>query len=297
MAIKSRAIIRTPQQMAEQFIHLAVELRSTPPFDRGEVHAQKVVDPNMVTREILHVVQEFEVPKLTKDWVQMVIPNLPWAEDHFQERVSGNPLNPPPSEAYWPFAQQGNSAHKKDEKFSHTYPERFWPKLAGAEADTYIESGDDDSTRERKVLYENHGIRFKYGDLDDLLTILRQNPRSRQAYLPVWFPEDLTAARQGERVPCTLGYHFLAHQASEEKPVVLDCSYFMRSCDLVRFYRDDVYMAGRLLQFVAQQSRMIPGRLVLHIANLHCFVGDNVFLEKTVNEYNPKSNYNFGALM
>ena len=259
-------------------------------FDRGEVHAQKTTSPEMITREVLNVSLNIKVPDFEYDdeieawqiWTQC---NLPWAEDHFQERVSGQPLNPPPSEAYWPFAQAGNAAHKKNEKFSHTYPERFWPKQAAREG--------------RFALYAyNYGIRFDLGDLEDLLQVLKKNPRSRQAYLPVWFPEDLTAAKHNERVPCTLGYHFL--QTPEGG---LDVSYYMRSCDLIRFFADDCYMAGRLLQWVAARVGLEPGRLRMYIANLHAFVGDETFVRSLLGStpqptdgIDVRSSYNWDAL-
>jgi hypothetical protein len=235
----------------------------------------------MVTRELTDVRLQFAIPRSISTWQVDVEPNLPWAEDHFHERISGQPLNPPPSNEWWPYNQNGNAEHKKDEKFSHTYPERFWPRLAGM-----------DEAHELKPMKEsslNWGIRFIYGDLGDLVMILQRNPRSRQAYLPVWFPEDLTASREGERVPCTLGYHFLQHADGK-----LHVNYYMRSCDMVRFFRDDVYMAGRLLQWVAAQVHMEPGTLVLSIASLHAFEGDKSWIEDRVTD--RRRNYNFGAM-
>lgn len=274
-------VITNNRQMESQYATLATLMLSAKPFDRGEVHAQKTTTPEMVTREILHVQQRFEIDAEQTAWGETIKPNLPWAEDHFQERVGGEPLNPPPAEAWWPFAQKGNEAHKKADKFSHTYPERFWPKYAGEY------QGEDN-----EALNSGHrGIRFQYGDLWDLVNVLRKNPRSRQAYLPIWFPEDLYAANAGERVPCTLGYHFLMNWAGE-----IDCTYNMRSCDMVRFYRDDIYMAGRLVQWVCHQlGGLKPGQLILNIANLHTFVGDQQFLEKAA-QYDPRQNYDFGAL-
>jgi hypothetical protein len=44
-------------------------------------------------------------------------PNLPWADDHFEERIGGNPLNPPPSNEWWPFNQRKNEEFKKQENY------------------------------------------------------------------------------------------------------------------------------------------------------------------------------------
>jgi thymidylate synthase len=206
--------------------------------------------------ELSHVIFRYTI-RGGIEWLQRDIqPNLPWAEDHFQERVSGIPHNPPPSAEYWPYKQRGHEDHLIGGKFSHTYPERMWPQEAGDNA------------------FVNTGIRFDYGSLDDLVNLLRAEPHTRQAYLPIWFPEDLTAALKDERVPCTLGYHFMWREGE------LNMTYFIRSCDLIRFFRDDVYMACRLLQWVAGQVDMEVGSLMMHIVSLHCFQGDLPLLER-----------------
>lgn len=241
------------------------DLLAAKPFDRGEWQSQSIADkPQMVTKEVLNVSFEYLMPNVRTTLVREVKPNLPWAEDHFLERVGRVPLNPPPSEAWWPFAQQGNRDHKPDERFSHTYPERMWPKYAGSGPDVYDGVNDP-------IL---RGIRFDYGDLGDVINQLKKSPRTRQAYLPIWFPED-TGAVHGERVPCTLGYHFLIDHEDR-----LQITYYIRSCDFVRHFRDDVYMAVRLAQWVGSQVGIDNmGNLIMHIANLHCFVGDTAKLE------------------
>lgn len=64
--------------------------------------------------------------------------------------------------------------------------------------------------------------------------------------------------------------------------------YHIRSCDFMRFFRDDLYMAGRLLQWVAlqvDQTEMLKfGRLVMNISNFHVFNGDRPALIKMVRE-------------
>jgi hypothetical protein len=274
-------------EFAHLYNQLAAHVVNAPPFDRGEVHAQKVTQPEMVTREIRNVSLTIKMPPGSTQWKVTVNPNLPWAEDHFKERISGEPLNPPPSNEWWPYAQAGNAEHKIDGKFSHTYPERFYPKFAGVGGEWSIDQPDD----EHRL---NVGIRFAYGDLSDLIEVLAKNKKTRQAYLPVWFPEDLAAAVQSQRVPCTLGYHFLMNFQG-----ALDASYYMRSCDLVRFFRDDVYMAGRLLQHVSSCVGLDPGFLRLHIANLHAFVGDDAFLRShgpASTALDKRASYDFGAL-
>lgn len=211
------------------------------------------------THELEDVSIEIWVPESQEAWSNEIRPNLPWAEDHFQERISGMPLNPPPSHEWWPFNVNKNELHIKQGKFSHTYPERFWPRYASAT--------DDPDDRPKGPDGSNRGIRYRYGDFDDLIKLLLKRPYTRQAYLPIWFPED-TGAHHGERVPCSLGYHFLNRNGR------LKCVYYMRSCDFIRYFRDDVYMAGRLLQEVCRRVNATPSRLIIHISSLHVFEGD-----------------------
>ena len=223
--------------------NLTLELSRAPVVHVGEWQAIRTGLPQEETIEIEDYSFEIPISDDAEDFQNIIKPNLPWAEDHFLERVSGIPHNPPPSHEWWPFAQHSNDQHRSQEKFSHTYPERFWP---------------------RSLMPD--GIRFATGELADLVEILQTRTGSRQAYLPVWFPEDLAASRRGERVPCTLGYHFLIRNNK------LKIVYYIRSCDFYRHFRDDVYMAGRLAQWVAEQlTEVTPSKLVMHMSSLHIF--------------------------
>jgi hypothetical protein len=232
----------------------AKELSQAPLVDVGEWQSLHGDIPQAKTREVTDAIFTWLLPNLITGLQNQVKPNLPWAEDHFLERVSGVPYNPPPSHEWWPFAQKSNDQHRKQEKFSHTYPERFWPKQAGNFAFHYP-----------------LGIRYSYGDLNDVVRLLRESPHTRQAYLPVWFPED-TGAVHGERVPCSLGYHFLLRDNH------LSCRYFIRSCDFLRHFRDDVYMAGRLTQWIANELDESVGNLTMVIGSLHVFDGEHNLL-------------------
>jgi thymidylate synthase len=227
--------------------------------------------PQNKTVELHDFTWRFDMPKTFVDADVEINPTRPWAEDHFQERVSRIPHNPPPSAAYW--AKKGVDDHRDENGlFSHTYPERFWPKRAGNPR-RYLDEPDD-----------HKGIRYPYGDLDDVVSLLAREPYTRQSYLPVWFPED-TGAVPGERVPCTLGYHFILRRGQ------LHCFYAMRSCDLLRHFRNDVYMAVRLTQWILEELKtsppdhdrtwdgVTPGLLTMHMVSLHVFEPDIPVLE------------------
>lgn len=183
-------------------------------------------------------------------------PNRAWADEHFTERVGGKPLNPDPSHERWPFWRGQDSTTKEGGVFTHTYSERFWPRWA--------------NRRRSEYSHPHTGIRYDYGDYGDVLVLLSKDPYTRQAYLPIFFPED-TGAVHGGRIPCTLGYHFLLRNG------MLHLWYDIRSCDLYRHFRDDVYLAVRLMLYTIDQlewTDVRPGHLYFTAHSFHINKGD-----------------------
>lgn len=201
------------------------------------------------------------IPFTKEEMVRQIKPNTEWCDAQFQERVGGEPLNPGESYKIWPFYKnnKANDQFRKDEKFSHTYMERFWPKYAG------------DIPR---LPNEMLGIRYQYGDFKDLLSLLKNEPNTRQAYLPIWFPED-TGAVHGGRVPCTIGYWFVKRQGC------LHVTYHIRACDFIRHFRDDIYLAMMLVHHILDLLikgntgrdwvNVSPGIITMSIGSLHIF--------------------------
>ena len=230
-----------------------LDTQRTPQYTTIELHNQKLeMDMN---HSLEHLRLEIK-------------PNLPWADDHFEkERIGGLPLNPGNEFRNWPLYRVNpkNDVHRNHAVFTHTYMERIWPKKAGV----------------FHTHQKSHGIRYELGDLNDLIRHLGEQPLSRQAYLPIWFPED-TGVLHGGRVPCSLGYHFLARKVINDW--VLDCYYDIRSCDYIRHFRDDVYMAIRLSQYVMAEVNKSalsekppfdkPGNLYMSMHNFHIFQSD-----------------------
>lgn len=232
---------------------------------------QGIESPDDMWETMNHSFQFF-IPHTIADLVKEVKPNLPWADDHFEERIGKLPVNPPPSHSYWPFAVKNNEKFGGNDKFSHTYPERIWPKRAPMDEET--------NRLQRNNL---KGIRYEYGDFGDVVNLLEKEPFTRQAFLPIWFPED-TGTVHGERVPCTIGYHFMRRGDN------LHMVYYIRSCDYIRHFRDDIYMACRKLMWVLdilkkrdpiRWNNVKPGYFAMHITSLHCFNKEKEILKQS----------------
>ena len=233
--------------------------------------------------EIMHHSLIFPMKTLDLKYYQdQVEPNLPWADDHFQERVCGYPINPGTEWANWPWSTHADK-HREEEMFNHNYMERYWPKLVNkvgfptADRQEFVEAlvGEEPGF-DSDTLMPIRGLRHEYGDLGDVVNLLAFEPQTRQAYMPIWFPEDTGTTHSG-RKPCTLGYHFIMRNNK------LDIRYDIRSCDLFRHFRDDVYLTIRLVHWVLMECRKLNpevweniqlGDFVMHITSLHMFAGD-----------------------
>lgn len=256
--------------------------------------------PEMGTHELEDYFFRFPIATEDLDYHRAQIgPNNPWADRHFElDRVSGEPLNPGVTWQEWPYAHKADGFRDENGQFNHSYAERYWPKLAGKtdqgelsqtiydpidviasiprgeNAGNFIESVKN-QTKALVIRDTCKGIRYKYGDLSDVVKLLVKNPLTRNAYLPVWFPED-TGVVHGGRTPCSIGYLFRMRQNR------LSIFYDIRSCDFVRHFQDDVYLTIRLLLWVLDQARrqdkewndVKPGDFTMHIGSFHIFAND-----------------------
>lgn len=236
-----------------------------------EVHTEKWQgkeikhDPKYTMIETLNLSFSCQMSPDIKEIGEQIKPNFAWADEHFEERVGGLPLNPPPSHVRWPYAQKNNAEFGGLEKFSHTYPERIWPKFASDIPNSKMS-----------------GIRYEYGDFNDVVELMSREPFTRQAFLPIWFPED-TGSVTGERVPCTIGYHFI--RRGDWVHVV----YYIRSCDFFRHFRDDIYLCAKKVFWLIEKLRekdpenwnnVKPGILTMHITSLHAWAVEKSLLKK-----------------
>lgn len=201
--------------------------------------------------ELLQPVMNIDMVDNQKDLSDLCKADQPWASEHFQERISGKPLNPPPSHTRW---RMKTSDYMIDDKFDHTYPERMWPKGLMT------------------------GIRFDIGDLQDVVKLLQKDPSTRQAVMPMFSYEDITAGLEGRRVPCSLSWNFIIRDNK------MHCLYSMRSCDAVRHLHNDIFFANMLVIWIINQLGydVKPGNLQIAITSLHCFDNDRYALNKLI---------------
>lgn len=226
--------------------------------------------------ETNHYFKTFNLKNITGDEEYLAKkhfqPSLPWADIHFLERISGYPLNPTPSHLMW--ANHTSDHLDPSGKFSHTYPERYWYSKCVKE-----------------------GYRYSNGDLNDVISILSKDFTTRQAYLPIYLPEDLKASLDNQRVPCTLGYHFTLRQGFYYQNIYyLDIAYFMRSTDILRHLNNDLYLTWKLAKYIIEKLKdhdskkeFSLGQFSFFTSNLHCFEDDLYTLNKRIEKLEEKS--------
>lgn len=108
----------------------------------------------------------------------------------------------------------------------------------------------------------------QYGNLERVHQELVRNPDSRQAWLPIFFPEDIAYVGGKRRIPCSLGYYFMVREGK------LNLTYVQRSADAVAHFGNDVFLAWQMMLYMAKMTGNAPGMLTHHIFSLHSYKRD-----------------------
>lgn len=117
-----------------------------------------------------------------------------------------------------------------------------------------------------------------YTGLDQAITLLRKDPDTRQAWIPIFWPEDLTVAGGKNRIPCSLGYQLLLRDGK------LNLIYIQRSADAVKHWGNDIYLAHRMMKYAAGLLRVGEGTLYHTITSLHSYKRDWPTLENGISK-------------
>lgn len=256
-------VVSIRQGMAGCFKHL---------IDNGKAYKSakwQAIDSPDSLFEVTDIHFKVQMPETIEKLEQETKADLPWVENHFKERVRGIPANPGYEYQNWPYykpEKHNNSFRAEGEGyFSHTYMERFWPN---------------------RELIGTGAMGYRFGDFQDVLDRLARDPQTRQAYLAIWHPNDQANLEKEVRLPCTIGYQFLIREGK------LSIIYTIRSCDILRHFKNDVYMTIRLAQYVRDYlvekgvfTELSMGTMGMSIGSLHCFNIEKPLLEQRLKFY------------
>lgn len=163
-------------------------------------------------------------------------PHQPWANAEFEDRISLEPRNP------------GNAWKE--------LPEVWEPMIENQKLEAGLITRRFSYTYSERLTYQ----------LMEALEELRSNPNSREAYLSIWNSTVDPFRLSRRRVPCTLGYQFFIREGK------LHLIYLQRSCNFPKHFQDDIYLARKLQEWVADKLEIPPGSFSHWIGSLHIFI-------------------------
>lgn len=166
----------------------------------------------------------------TRDKNKIVGEDLRWCHAEFTERISGLLLNP--GEAWKLREDIWNEFLNGDNKMDYTYPIRL----------------------------------ARHEQIKNVIDELRINPHSRQCIIHVHFPEDSANMRERDplvRVPCSMYYQYMIRRGK------LDVIYNMRSSDFDTHFKNDIWLADALRNYICEKINCLPGLFSMNIGSLH----------------------------
>ena len=179
-----------------------------------------------------------------------------WAEAEFKERLQ---LDVNPGEAYKLRKEVWEQFLDTNGEFDYTYSERINNRI-----DSFDHSALNGSTT-----------------LEEVINLLIADPDTRKAIIPIYGLEDSNYLNGARRIPCSMYYDFLIRtNAKGEKQ--LNICYHQRSSDFIVHFGNDVYLAWKLMEYIAGQVNIKPGYLYHTIDSLHVYQKDWVKLKTSL---------------
>lgn len=212
----------------------------------------QTVKPKTYQNKVIEGKEEFETKELICQqycltslgdpiWLFVFSHSKEWADAEFQERIdTSDIINPGKA---WELRKDLWEQFLVDGKFDYTYNERM-------------------------------------AILPYTIQLLRSDSDTRKAVLPIFNGngEDDTLYYHGnKRIPCSMYYDFLIRENSKGEKVLHIC-YHQRSSDFAQHFGNDIYLAWRLMEYVAQEVGVKPGYLYHTIDSLHIYKKDWHFL-------------------
>lgn len=218
------------------------ELNSYGQIVKPKTYQNKVIEGNedFITKEL--ICQQYCLTSLGDPvWLFVFSHSKEWADAEFQERIdTSDIINPGKA---WELRKDLWEQFLVNGKFDYTYNERM--------------------------------VILPY-----TIQLLKSDSDTRKAVLPIFNGngEDDTLYYQGnKRIPCSMYYDFLIRENSRREKVLHIC-YHQRSSDFAQHFGNDIYLAWRLMEYVAQEVGVKPGYLYHTIDSLHIYKKDWHFL-------------------
>lgn len=174
-----------------------------------------------------------------------------WAEAEFNERLDRNRVNPGRAwelrKEVWEEFLVDNPVLGK--KFDYSYGERMNEIFVTTLGNGYMTT------------------------LEVVISLLKRDPDTRKAIIPIYSDKDTNFLDGVCRIPCSMYYDFLI-RTNPRGEKQLNICYHQRSSDFIMHFGNDVFLAWRLMEYVAEQVGVKPGYLYHTIDSLHTYKRD-----------------------
>lgn len=228
------------------------ELNSYGQIVKPKTYQNKVIEGNedFITKEL--ICQQYCLTSLGDSvWLFVFSHSKEWADAEFKERIdTSDIINPGKA---WELRKDLWEQFLVNGKFDYTYNERM--------------------------------VILPY-----TIQLLKSDSDTRKAVLPIFNGngEDDTLYYHGnKRIPCSMYYDFLIRQNGKGEKVLHIC-YHQRSSDFAQHFGNDIYLAWRLMEYVAQEVGVKPGYLYHTIDSLHIYKKDWHFLSCNLEDLQEK---------
>lgn len=218
------------------------ELNSYGQIVKPKTYQNKVIEGNedFITKEL--ICQQYCLTSLGDPvWLFVFSHSKEWADAEFKERIdTSDIINPGKA---WELRKDLWEQFLVNGKFDYTYNERM--------------------------------VILPY-----TIQLLKSDSDTRKAVLPIFNgngENDILYYHGNKRIPCSMYYDFLIRQNGKGEKVLHIC-YHQRSSDFAQHFGNDIYLAWRLMEYVAQEVGVKPGYLYHTIDSLHIYKKDWHFL-------------------
>lgn len=101
-----------------------------------------------------------------------------------------------------------------------------------------------------------------FDQLNRVIEELKANPDTRQAIIHIHYPHDVMSFQKA-RIPCSMYYQLMLRRGK------LDIIYNMRSSDFDTHFRNDIWNAAELRDYIASKIKKPTGMLFMNVGSLH----------------------------
>ena len=115
--------------------------------------------------------------------------------------------------------------------------------------------------------------------IDKVITEMKRNNDTRQAIISIHNSDrDIDSLGGKKRIPCSMFYQFMIRLNSDGQKKV-NVTYVMRSSDYYTHFKNDIWLAAEMRDYIAAEVGLMPGTLTMFVSSLHMYKKD---IEKNV---------------